>query len=209
MFSMLCGVTEQDWFDLLSRGNAVGSGLLSRFNLIGTEGEYENVSRLRPPDLTKLRETFLSRVLQLEDAHVHITPSEAADRIISEWAGNLPEGSERMNIHAWRSALLIAWLRHEEIISAKTAEAAVSLGEYQIASHDYYRTTSADNAVAKVQAKIQRTLQMKGPLIRRDLQRYTNASRDGTELWTRALDGLLRDKAIGKREEDGAFYLAE
>ena len=49
MFSMLCGVTEQDWFDLLSRGNAVGSGLMSRFNIIGTEGGFENVSKLKPP----------------------------------------------------------------------------------------------------------------------------------------------------------------
>ncbi len=38
MFSMLCGVTEEDWFDLLSRGNAVGGGLMSRFNIIGTGG---------------------------------------------------------------------------------------------------------------------------------------------------------------------------
>jgi hypothetical protein len=208
MFSMLCGVTEQDWFDLLSRGNAVGGGLMSRFNLCGTEGGYENVARMIPPDFTALQETFLPRVMQLEDAHVRIVPSEAADRIISEWADNLPEGSERMNVHAWRSALLIAWLRHEDVISAKTAEDAVSLGQYQIASHEYYRTKSADTANARVQGKILRALELKGPLSKRDLQKATNAHRDGTELWSRALDGLLRDKAIGKGE-DGTHYLAE
>lgn len=208
MFSMLCGVTEQDWFDLLNRGNAVGGGLMSRFNLCGTEGGYENVARMIPPDFTALQETFLPRVMQLEDAHVRIVPSEAADRIISEWADNLPEGSERMNVHAWRSALLIAWLRHEDVISAKTAEDAVSLGQYQIASHEYYRTKSADTANARVQGKILRALELKGPLSKRDLQKATNAHRDGTELWSRALDGLLRDKAIGKGE-DGTHYLAE
>jgi len=36
LFSMLCGVTEEGWFDLLSRGNAVGGGLMSRLNIIGT-----------------------------------------------------------------------------------------------------------------------------------------------------------------------------
>lgn len=206
MFSLLAGVTEQDWFDLLSRGNAVGSGLMSRFNMIGTEGEYENVSRMKPPDLTRLQGTFLPRVLQLEDVHVRVLPAEAADKIISEWTDSLPEGSERMNIHAWRSALLIAWLRHEEAITEKTANDAVLLGEYQVASHDYYRTHSADNATAKVQAKILRALELKGPLVKRELQRRTNANRDGTELWNRALDGLLRDGAIGKRQ-DGAYLV--
>jgi hypothetical protein len=208
LFSLLAGVTEQDWFDLLSRGNAVGGGLMSRFNMIGTEGNYENVSRMNPPDFTQLQQTFLPRVVQLEDAQARILPTEAADRIISEWTDNLPEGSERMNVHAWRSALLIAWLRHEESITAKTAEDAVKLGEYQVASHDYYRTDAADNATAKVQAKIVRALELKGPSSKRQLQQRTNAHRDGTELWTRALDGLLRDRAVGKRD-DGEYYLAE
>jgi len=181
---------------------------MSRFNMIGTEGNFENVSRMNPPDFTPLQETFLPRVMQLEDAHAHVLPTEAADRIISEWSDNLPDGSERMNIHAWRSALLLAWLRHEESISAKTAEDAVRLGQYQVTSHDYYRTKTADTANARVQGKLLRVLELKGSLSKRELQKYTNAHRDGTELWNRALEGLLRDKAIG-RNEDGGYYLAE
>lgn len=207
LFSMLCGVTEQDWFDLLSRGNAVGGGLMSRFNVIGTEGGYENVAKINPPDFTAMQNTFLPRVARLEDAHVNVPPTEAAERIISEWVDNLPEGSERMNIHVWQSALLIAWLRHEETITAKTAEDAVNLGQYQVASHDYYRTKSADTPIARVQAKILRVLELRGPQSKRQLQQLTNAHRDGTELWSRALGGLWNDKAIGK-EEDGRYYLA-
>jgi hypothetical protein len=208
MFSMLAGVTEQDWFDLLSRGNAVGGGLMSRFNMIGTEGGYDNVSKMTPPDFTALQETFLPRVMRLEDAHIKLMPTEGADRIISEWADNLPEGAERMNIHAWRSALLLAWLRHEESITEKTAEDAVRLGQYQVESHDYYRTKSADNAAARVQGKILRSLELKGPTSRRKLQKRTHAERDGTDLWNRALDGLVKDRAVGKRD-DGAYYLAD
>jgi len=208
LFSLLCGVTEQDWFDLLSRGNAVGGGLMSRLNLIGTEGGFDNVSQIKPPDFTSLRESFLPRVMRLEDAPAIVSSSEVADRIIAEWVNELPEGSERLNIHAWRSALLLAWLRKEDAISAKTAEDAVRLGDYQVASHEYYRPHSADTANARVQAKIKRTLEMKGPLSRRDLQKATNASRDGTELWIRALDGLLRDQSVGKRDS-GVYYRSE
>jgi hypothetical protein len=84
----------------------------------------------------------------------------------------------------------------------------VKLGQYQIASHEFYRTKSADTANARVQGRILRQLEMRGPLSKRDLQRYTHADRDGTDLWGRALEGLLRDRSIGKRE-DGAFYRAE
>jgi hypothetical protein len=208
LFSMLCGVTPDDWFDLLSRGDAVGGGLMSRLNIIGTEGDYENVSRMKPPDFADLRDSFLPRVVQLENAPVNVLPSEGADRIISEWVENLTEGSERMNIHVWRSAVLLAWLRREDFISEQTAAHAVELGRYQVASHEFYRTKSADTANARVQAKILRALEMHGPMSKRKLQHHTNAGRDGTDLWNRALDGLLRDGAVGKRE-DGTLYRAE
>jgi hypothetical protein len=208
MFSLLAGVTETDWFNLLGRGDAVGGGLMSRFNIIGTEGEYENVAKMNPPDVTQLQMTFLSRIARLEDSHIKLTTTKDADAVISEWADNLPEGSERMNIHVWRGALLLAWLRHEETITAKTAADAVRLGQYQVKSHEFYRTKSADTANARVQAKILRALEMKGPMSKRSLQRHTHADRDGTDLWNRALEGLLKDRTIGKRE-DGELYLAE
>jgi hypothetical protein len=207
MFSLLCGVTEEDWFDILSQGNAVGGGLMSRLNLIGTEGDYENVSKLNRPDFTALQEAFLPRIIQLEDAPVRILPSTDADKVISDWHETLPEGSERMNIHAWRSALLLAWLRHEDTISAKTAEDAVRLAQYQVASHEYYCVTAADTPNAKAQGKIVRALTMKGPLNRRELQKRTNAHRIGTDMWNRALDGLLRDRRVGKGD-DGRYFLA-
>jgi len=207
LFSLLAGVTEEDWFDILSRGNAVGGGLMSRLNLIGTEGEYENVSKMKQPNFTALQETFLPRIRVLEDAHAHIRSTDGADEVISQWQDTLPEGSERMNVHAWRSALLLAWLRHEDAITAKTAEDAVRLGQYQVDSHDFYRVKAADTPNAKVQAKILRTLTMTGPSFKRELQQRTHAHRDGTELWNRALEGLVKDGALGKRE-DGAYYLA-
>jgi hypothetical protein len=204
LFSLLAAVTEEDWFELLGRGNAVGSGLMSRFNLIGTEGTYDNVSKMVMPDFNPLREAFLPRVVSLEDVHVCIAPTKGADKVIGEWADTLPEGSERMNVHAWRSALLLAWLRHEDLISEKTAADAVCLGQYQVDSHEYYQPRSADTPVAKVQAKITRVLTMHGPMTKRELQRKTNANRDGTELWNRAFAGLVNEGLVGK-QADGTY----
>jgi Bifunctional DNA primase/polymerase, N-terminal len=207
MFSLLGAVTEEDWFDLLGRGNAVGGGLMSRLNIIGTAGEYENVSKIRPPDFQQLQETFLPRVLQLEDMHVRIPSTEAADSIIGEWFDGLPDGSERLNIHAWRSAILLSWLRHESAITEKTALAAVALGQYQVASHEYYQPRSADTPLAKCQAKIMRVLAMQGPMTKRELQRKTSASRDGTALWGSALDGLVREGMV--KQANGILYDAQ
>ncbi len=52
-----------------------------------------------------------------------------------------------------------------------------------------------------------RALTMKGPLSRRNLQKHTHAHRVGTDVWDRALEGLLRDRRVGKRE-DGRYFLA-
>jgi hypothetical protein len=93
-------------------------------------------------------------------------------------------------------------------IRHRLASGSFCVGADQISSHEYYRTKSADTANARVQARILRALEMKGPLSKRELQRVTHAHRDGTELWNRALEGLVRDRAIGKRE-DGTFYRAE
>src|ERR1019366_6715991 len=169
--------------------------------LVGTEGGYENVGKMALPDFTDLQETFLPRVRLLGDAKTTILPTDEADRIIGEWVESLPEGSERLNVHAWRSAMLLAWLRREDAISRKTAEDAVRLGQYQAASHEFYRVNAADGPNARIQAKLLRSLEMKGPQSKRGLQRTTNASRYGTDAWTRALDGLLKDRSVGKQED--------
>lgn len=207
MFSLLCGVTEEDWFDLLSKGNSVGSGLMSRFNIVGTEGDYENVSKLKPPNLLPLQEALCQRIMQLEDAHANIVPSEAAEKVVGEWVKTLPEGTERLNIHVWRTCLILSWLKHEDVVSENTALDAIKLGDYQVQSHEYYRVASADNATAKVQAKILRALQVKGPCGKRELQRCTHAERDGTELWNRGIDGLLKDGRLSQLD-NGTYFVA-
>jgi hypothetical protein len=209
MFSLLAGITEADWFELLGHGDAVSGGLLSRLNLIGTEGDYVNVAKMNPPNFTPLQQSFLPRIAALEDAPARVETTDGADKIISGWVDTLPEGSERMNLHAWRSALLLAWLHHEEAISPRTAEDAVLLGQYQVQSHEYYQPQAADTPNARVQAKILRALQMRGPMSKRQLQQFTNAHRDGTELWSRALEGLMRDRSVGKQEDGTLFRSGE
>lgn len=209
MFSLLCGITEEDWFDLLSKGNAVGGGLMSRFNIIGTEGHYENVGKMKPPDLVPLQETFLPRIAQLADAHANIRPSEAAETLVAEWTDNLPDDCERLNLHVWRNAVMLAWLKHEEQISEATILDAIKLGDYQVHSHEYYRTDAADNATAKVQAKIMRALSVRGAISKRELQQYPHAQREGTDLWNRGLDGLLKYGQVARRADGKLYKVAE
>ena len=208
MFSLLAGVTEQDWFDILSRGNAIGGGLMSRFNIIGTEGNFDLVSDMKPVDFSALQKALFPRIVALQDAPTRIEVTEEAKQLVRKWTSILPEGSERLNIHVWRSALLLAWLRREDSIGSKTAEDAIRLGDYQVASHEYYATKVLDNALARAQEKILRGLRLAGLVTRRGLFKKTHGERDGTELWNRAFDGLLRAEQIGQRK-DGKFYLAK
>lgn len=207
MFSILGGVTPDDWFDLISRGNAVGGGLMSRLNLIGTEGEYDNVPKMVLPDFGPLQESFFPRIKLLADAPVRITADHRAESVMAEWADTLPEGSERMNVQAWRSALLLAWLRREQTITPAIAQDAVRLGQYQVDSQEFYRVAAADSGNAKIQAKMMRTLSMHGPMSKRQLQKRTHAERVGTSAWEKALAGLIGDLRITFR--DGRYEALE
>jgi len=197
LFSMLCGVTESDWFDLLGRGDIVGGGLMSRLNICGTMGEYANVSRLRPPDFNPLRRVFLPRIHELSNTPADIPASAGALDVVDAWVAKLPAGSERMNIHVWRSALLLSWLRGESEITGDTARDAARLGDYQVATHEYYRTEATDNATAYIQQKMERVLRSKGPLSRAALFKHTNGKRDGTVNWGRALDSMVQNRLFG------------
>jgi hypothetical protein len=207
-FSMLCAITEDDWFDLLSKGDVVGGGLMSRLNIVGSLGEYANVATINPHlDFTLVQKQILPRVERTAEAPCILAPTEGARRVMAEWHLSLPEDAVRANIRAWRSALLLSFLRQEDTISEKTAIDATLLGDYQLASHIYYTVLKADNPLANVQYKILRVLEMKGPMKKGRLQDYSHAQRVGTELWNRAFDGLVRDGRVGKRE-DGQYYLA-
>ena len=207
-FSMLCAITEDDWFDLLSKGDVVGGGLMSRLNLIGSLGEYDRVSEIKKDlDFTNLQKQILPRIERLVDAPCILAPTEGARRVMAEWHLSLPEDAVRANVRAWRSALVLSFLRQEDNISERTAIDATLLGDYQIASHEFYTVLKADNPLATVQYKILRALEMKGPMKKGRLQDFTHAQRAGTELWNRALEGLMRDGKVGKLE-DWTYYLA-
>lgn len=207
MFSMLCGITEEDWFDLLSKGDVVGGGLMSRLNIIGSLGEYDNVATIKPKDFQALQERFLPRIEKLIEEPRVIPLSEGASRVLADWHILLPKDLIRFNIRVLRLALLLSFLRQEDAISEKTMLDATLLGDYQIASHRYYTVTQVDNPLAAVQDKIFRCLAMKGEMKKGRLQDYTNARRVGTDLWNRALEGLVRAGRVGKRE-DATYYLA-
>jgi hypothetical protein len=207
-FSMLCAITEDDWFDLLSKGDVMGGGLMSRLNIVGSLGEYANVATINPHlDFTSVQKQILPRIERLAEAPCILAPTEGARRVMAEWHLSLPEDAVRANIRAWRSALVLSFLRQEDTISEKTAIDATLLGDYQFASHLYYTVLKADNPLANVQYKILRVLEIKGPVRKGRLQDYSHAQRVGTELWNRAFEGLIRDGRVGKRE-DGAYYLA-
>ena len=129
MFSMLCGVTEEDWFQLTSRGNAVGGGLMSRLNIIGMEGNYENVSNMHPPQTSKaMDDRFLPRVMQLEDADT--STYRQKENLLRRLSAN---GTDALPVWvrtykrprmAERSVACV-WSRHEDRISAKIVSDAV------------------------------------------------------------------------------------
>ena len=216
MYTILGGITPEDWTDLLSRGSSVGSGFMSRLNIIGTRGEWENVEEMQRPDFIALRRRFLPRIYALKDNAVMVGRTEGAAGLVREWFRGLKSAERshsRFNLHAWRSALWLAWLRGHPDITEKDALGGIRLAQYQWDTRDYYTVTRVENPVAKVQEKIRKALREAKArrLTLNELKRVTHADRVGTEIWMRALDGMIKSGEVaqegGKRVDSVVLRL--
>ena len=205
MYSILGGITPDDWQDLLSRGQSVGSGFMSRLNIVGTRGEWENVSDLRRIDFSALRQRFLPRIHALKMGPVVIDRTDGARGLVAEWFNGLKSAersNSRFNIHAWRAALWLAWLKGHAAITEQDAAGGIALAQYQWDTRDYYTVKPAENPIAKYQEKIRKALHAaRGKRASvRDLKRLTHADRVGTQVWTKALGGMISSGELGSKE---------
>ena len=76
---------------------------------------------------------------------------------MDDWFANvlvLPEGvsKARLNIHAWRTALHLAWLRGHEQITAQDAEGGTRVANYQVKMREYYAPTEGETRQARCEA---------------------------------------------------------
>lgn len=196
MLSILGGITGEEWEKIFSQTSSAGSGFLSRLNLIGTEGNYPRASAIDVPDFTEFRRTFFPRLLALEAKPMTIKPTPAAKNLVGEWLGGLDLGSSaRINLHAWRTALHIAWLHDSEFITEEHIRRGIQVADYQLKMRDYYMAAEGESRQARCEAHI-RKVARRGTIRLSALKYQTNYTRYGVGFWTKCLAELVKNDEV-------------
>lgn len=121
----------------------------------------------------------------------------------------LPEGVSRarLNTHAWRSALHLAWLHGSEFITEREAEAGIQLANYQAKMREWYAPPEGETRDARCEAKIRKVMRSKRRMLLRDLKRATNYDRVGVTAWDRCLRALVAAGELRTEDKDGRKWV--
>jgi hypothetical protein len=204
LFSMLGGITKEGWDSVFSKVESTDSGFLSRVNILGTE-EKRTVGALNRPDFVPLRNRLLPLIQALEKTPRNIDTSPAALSLMDKWyAGlELPEGISRarLNIHAWRTALHLAWLHGHAFIMEVDIASGIEAAEYLAAMREFYAPPEGETRNARCEATIRKVMRARRKLDMGDLKRKTNYNRFGIGPWEDSLKALARGGEVRIAEE--------
>lgn len=207
LYSILGGIPKKEWDDIFARASSVGSGLLSRLNLIGTENE-RTVAGLPEYDFAEMQRRFLPRISGLERTPARIPLSPNGRALLNEWFTRISAElkdkevpSARLNIHALRVALHLAWLHGHANILESDVDAGIKVADFQSKMREFYLPAEGESRDAQLEQRIMKIMRAKRSLTYRDLQRAAHAARAGTAVWEHAVAGLRRDGRIAVVDE--------
>ncbi len=202
LYSILGGIPKTEWDNIFARSSSVGSGLFSRLNIIGTEND-RTVAALPEYDFAEMQRVFLPRITALEKTPARIPVSPNARGLLNEWFARLSDEMKtedlpaaRLNIHALRVALHLAWLRGHANILESDVDAGIKVANFQAKMREFYRPAEGETREAQWENRIMSVMKQKRSIPHRELQRLCHADRAGTAVWERAIAGLRRDERV-------------
>lgn len=185
-------------------GMQVTSGFYSRCIWL-TVKPLNVTANLSKVDYGDFQKRLFAKLLPLDKSPITITTSPEAVEVLNTWFADVKTRKfeddqirTRINIIALRKALVLAWLRDEGVITAKTMEDATRFCDWQLSVRSELFLKETDNDIACHQMKILKALRKK-PLTARTLYRTVHGDRVGTEIHDRALKGLLLSRQVKTR----------
>ena len=168
-------------------------GLPNRFLLIGADAK----PRIAWPDspdeaeLAAIRERIDKQRSRLP-VTLGITPE--AKEAWTAWYNSFPstEHSKRLDTIGLRLLPLIALTTDKDVVDLATVETVCSILGYELGLRTLLDPLDVDNAFARLEEKIRRTLAVKGPMRLRDLRRAVHGERSGTWIFQRSLENVCR-----------------
>jgi hypothetical protein len=153
-----------------------------------------------PPDPDELSRIRTRIQQQLARLPLNLDIDPAGQALWERWYKNIPatEHARRLDTIGFRLLPLVALTTDKDIIDADTVKTVTSILDYELNIRVLTDPIDADATVAKLEEKIRRVLQVKGPLTGRDLRRHTHADREGLWAFNSALQNLQAANDVTK-----------
>jgi len=170
---------------------AIAIGFPNRLFLVSAERKVR-VAWPKTPDPEELCAVGDRIVKQLARLPLTLQITPDAKARWEEWYLSLPpsEHTKRLDTLGFRLLSLIALCTDKDVVDIETVEVVCSILSYEFRLRVLTDPIDADNQIAKVEQKIRRTLTARGPLTKRNLVRFSNATREGAWAFERAVTAM-------------------
>lgn len=174
-------------------------GFNNRLFIVPGSGERKySLPKKIPIEEKEILVSKLCDVFQFVGEYREVELTKDGEDLFQNWYENQSRSihAKRLEGYALRFMLLMAINLKSRKIDQEIVSNAIELVDWQLIMRQTYDPIDADNASAKIEQKIRRALDTKGPLSERELKQMTNAHRSGLGLYTFALGNLQRGKEI-------------
>jgi hypothetical protein len=200
-----------DTYESLWDHESLAIGLVNRLLLI-TNSPRPRVARPKPPSgsaLQRLSERIHKQLSCLPPEPYRFT--QEADDLWAEWYEGLPksEFAKRLDGLGFRLMPIIVATTDKTEVDGQVISSVTALLNYELHTRKALQPIDAENAVAKMEQKIPRVLDIHGPLNRRDLGRFCNAHRTGEWIFKTGLDNMIGCKVVLFDKSSGLYCLAD
>jgi hypothetical protein len=195
----LLGCCTTDTYGDIWTKDAIAIGFPNRLFVVNAD-RVRKVAWPPPPDQDKLNAIRFRLHQQLLRLPLTLDISPDGQDAWDAWYTGLPssEHTRRLDTIGFRLLPLIAFTTDKDVIDTETVRTVTSILDYELAVRILTDPIDADSTIAKLEEKIRRVLDAKGPQTERDLRRNTHADRDGLWAFNTAMQNLIKAGDIVK-----------
>lgn len=191
-------------------------GFLNRLFIVIGEGQRQfALPQTMPPAEREALITDLQEIIKFvkdrsQSDHYALPVDSAARQLFEDWYLGLEHSlyAKRLDTYGHRLMVLLAVNERQETISEDIVERTLALLDYQLAARKYSAPIDADNAMAKLEAKIRRKL-ASGPVSKRELERACHKDRAGNHYWNLAIGNLTKSGELVYDAKTNLYYLRD
>ena len=200
-----------DTYESLWDHESLAIGLVNRLFLMTNPGKARVAWPKRPERTTLDALSARIRLQLLTEPPEPYKITADAQRIWGNWYANLPksEFAKRLDGLGFRLMPIYTATMDKLEVDTEVITAVVAVLDYEFTVRKELQPIDADNAVAKMEQKIVRSLDVHGPLTRRDLVKYCNAHRTGEWIFRTSLENMMGVKVVAYDARSGHYHLAD